>query len=247
MWVIYPLIFIAGFVDSIAGGGGLISLTSYYAVGLPPHMAAGTNKLSSSAGTLVASIRFILSKNVNWTSALLASGGALAGSAVGARLALGLPERYLQMILLVLTPLLAVFTIAKKDFGTRTKDLPENKIRLYSLFAGLLIGAYDGFFGPGTGAFLTIIFSSGLGFEMAKACGNTRIVNLSSNLAALVTFIASGDVNYAVGIPCALCSILGGYLGSGLAIRKGAAVVRPVLAGVVALLLVKVFFDLISA
>lgn len=244
LWVLYLLVFIAGFVDAIAGGGGLISLSAYYAVGLPPHLALGTNKFSSSCGTVVATARFMRTGNIQWQSAIFAVVGAVAGSALGARLALMLDEKYLQYVMIVLVPLVAVFVLFKKDFGVSAKELSDTRVRVYSVLAGFVIGGYDGFFGPGTGTFLTIIFTAVIGFDMVTACGNTKVVNLASNLAALATFVLNGNVNYRIGIPCALCGIAGCYLGAGLAIQKGTKVVRPVMLVVVVLLLLKIGGDL---
>ena len=244
IWVLYLLIFIAGFIDAIAGGGGLISLSAYYAVGLPPHIALGTNKFSSSMGTIVAAGRFIVSGNVQWRSAVLAIVGAMAGSAAGARLALMLDEKYLQYVMLVLVPAVALFVIFKKDFGAPSKQMSPTAMQVCSLITGLIIGCYDGFFGPGTGTFLTIIFTSVIGFDMVTACGNTKVVNLASNLAALATFVLHGNINYQIAVPCAVCGIMGCYLGAGLAIQKGTKIVRPIMLVVVLLLLVKIGGDL---
>lgn len=245
MWLIYPLIFLAGFVDSIAGGGGLISLTAYRAVGLPAHMALGTNKFSSAAGTTVAAWRYARNGSVLWLPALAAAVGALTGSAIGARIALILDEKIISYCMLVLVPLVGVFTVLKKDIGQAKRKLPNRVMLAASAGIGLVVGAYDGFFGPGTGAFLTILFTTVLGMDMVTACGNTKIVNLASNAAALVTFVLGGSVNYAVALPCAVCGILGNYIGAGMTIKKGAAIVRPVLIIVVVLLLVKVVIDLL--
>lgn len=245
LWVLYLLVFIAGFVDAIAGGGGLISLSAYYAVGLPPHLALGTNKFSSSCGTVVATARFMRTGYIHWESAIYAVTGALIGSSLGAKLALMLDEKYLKYVMMVLVPLVAIFVLFKKDFGVSTKKLSQKRMIVYSVLAGLIIGMYDGFFGPGTGTFLTIIFTTIIGFDMVTACGNTKIVNLASNLAALATFVFNGNVNYQIGVPCALCGIAGCYIGAGLAIQKGAKIVRPVMLVVVVLLLVKIGGDLI--
>ncbi|MEG2038783.1 MAG: TSUP family transporter [Oscillospiraceae bacterium] len=245
MWIIYPIIFIAGFVDAIAGGGGLISLSGYYAIGLPPHIALATNKFSSTAGTVVSAGRYISSGHIKWKSAAVAAIGAIIGSALGARLALMLDERYLKGLMIILVPLVALFVLFKKDFGITTKKLSSKKVIAYSILTGLALGAYDGFFGPGTGTFLTIIFTAVIGFDVVTACGNTKVVNLASNLAAVITFMIYGDINYKIGIPAAICGILGNYLGAGIAIKKGVKIVRPMMLIVVALLLIKVGSSLV--
>lgn len=246
MWFIYPLVFLAGFVDSIAGGGGLISLTSYVAVGLPAHIALGTNKLSSVVGTGIAMVRFAKNGHVRWAAAGCSFAGALAGSAIGARLALGMDERVLTWLLVGIVPAVALFLLFKKDFGVLEKELPAGKTALYSVLTGFVIGGYDGFFGPGTGTFLIMAFTTVLGFQLLTACGNAKVVNFASNLAAVGTFIANGTVNYRIGIPCAVCSIVGSFIGSGLAMKKGVKIVRPMMLVVIALLLIKIAWDLLT-
>lgn len=244
MWVIYPLIFLAGFVDSIAGGGGLISLTSYLAVGVPAHLALGTNKFSAVIGTGISSARFAKGGYVRWDSAITAFLGALIGSALGARSALLVDERALTWMMIFFVPAVAILLLLRKDFGTVEKKLPQRKIIFYSLLIGVALGFYDGFFGPGTGTFLIMAFTMLLGVGVLTACGNAKMVNFASNLAAAVTFIINGSVDYKLGIPCALCGMLGNYLGSGLTIKKGAKLVRPMMLAVIGLLLLKVIWDL---
>lgn len=242
--VLFFCVFLAAFVDSIAGGGGLISLPAYYAVGIPPHVALGTNKFSATIGTLFASVRFIKNKSVEWKAALVAGVCALAGSAWGANMALLVSERYLQLVLLVLVPILAVFVMAKKDMGEHKEEMTGKKLLLVSVLCGLLVGAYDGFFGPAAGTFYTLAFASIVGMTMTKACGTTKIVNLCSGMAALVTFIINGKIDYSLAIPCTILAIAGNWLGSGLAIKNGAKLVRPVMVAAMVLLLLKIGSDL---
>ncbi len=241
LWALCPLVFLAGVIDSIAGGGGLVSLTAYAAFGLPPTMALGNNKFSSTCGTTIATIRYAKNKDIDWSVVVVAFVCSICGSLLGSRLALILDGVYLQYLLLFLVPVIAVLTLVKPDFG-KAKEC-RHKL-LVSAITGLVVGCYDGFFGPGTGMFLTWIFSAVVGLELLKAVGTTKVVNLSSNIAALVTFAISGNIDYRIGIPCALSSIAGGYIGSGLAVRNGAKVIKPMLVVVLALLLVKVVVNL---
>ena len=244
--VLFFCVFLAGFVDSIAGGGALISLPAYYAVGIPPHMALGTNKFSATIGTLFASLRFIRSKSVEWKAALTAAVFALAGSAWGAHMALLVSERALQVVLLVLVPVLAVFVLAKKDMGEHKEQMSGKALLLVSALTGLLVGAYDGFFGPAAGTFYTLAFASVVGMCMTRACGTTKIVNLSSGTAALITFIINGKIDYSLAIPCTILAIAGNWLGSGLAIKNGAKFIRPVMFAVLCLLLIRLTYDMVS-
>lgn len=244
MWILYFMLFLTGFVDSIAGGGGLISLSSFLAAGVPAHLALGTNKFSNFLGTGLSAAYFARRGYVRWAPALYAFVGALVGSATGARLALYLDERLLAYMLVVAIPTVALFLLFRKDFGVAGKELPPLRLNLYSLAAGFVIGGYDGFFGPGTGTFLIMAFTAVLGLGLLTACGNAKVVNFASNIAAVATFMASGDVNYRLGIPCAVCAILGNFVGTRLAINNGAKIVRPMMLFVITLLLCKIIWDL---
>lgn len=245
-WMLFPLIFLAGFIDSIAGGGGLISLPAYLAAGLPAHMALGTNKFSSAFGTSISAARFTLNGHIQWNSAAASFVGALIGSAAGARFALFLNERVLTWLMLGVIPIVTLFVILKKDIGEDQKNLPISKMLTYSLLVGLLIGAYDGFFGPGTGTFLIMALTAVVGLSLLTACGNAKIINFASNIAAVVTFIISGSVNYKIAVPCAVCGIVGNYLGAGLVMKRGSKIVRPVMIVVIILLLIKIISDLLK-
>lgn len=240
-------IFIGGVVDSIAGGGGLITLPAYYAFGVPPHVALGTNKLASTFGTLTATLRYIKDKSVNFKVAAVAAVTALIGSPLGAKLAMALDEVFLRYILLFAVPILAILILTKKDFGeAREEELPIVKAVLITAATGFIIGLYDGFFGPGTGTFLTLIFTSILGLPILTACGTTKVVNFASNISALVTYALGGNVLLSVGLPCILFSIAGNWIGSGWAIRGGIKVVKPIMIVTMLLLLIKVGSELFA-
>lgn len=247
LFVVFPLIFLAGFIDAIAGGGGLISLPAYTLLGIPTHMAYGTNKFSSTMGTTLSVIRFMKNKSIHFQSALVSAAGALVGSAIGARIVLALDEKYLQYCLVILLPVVAAFILSQKGFGevNRTVDLSKSKIAFLSLLVGLIIGTYDGFFGPGTGTLLILAYTSMLGLDLTTASGNAKVVNLASNVGALTTFILGGKVLYAIAIPGAICGILGNWIGAGLAIKQGAKVIKPVFIGVLVLLFLKISLDLL--
>ena len=244
--IICPLVFAAGFIDSIAGGGGLIALPSYLFIGLSPYYAFGTNKFSASCGTLLSTIRFIRNKQVNYKSALISVAGALIGSFLGARLALSLDEKYLKYFLVIFLPIIAVFVVTRRKFGEtdRSHLLSNIKMIFLSAASGLIIGAYDGFFGPGTGTFLILIYTSIIGFNITIASGNTKVVNLASNISALVTFLLAGKVLIALAIPTALFNILGNWIGSGLAIKNGAKIIRPIFIVVLSLLFTSILLDI---
>lgn len=242
--ILCPLIFLAGFIDSIAGGGGLISLNSYQAVGIRDQYALGTNKFSSFIGCTVASINFIRTRNVHVPSLIPAVICALTGSFLGSNVALGLSGDTFHLIMLIATPVVAVLVFLKKDFSQKTeKTRTTASYVVLGALIGLVVGFYDGFYGPGAGMFMQFGFIMVAGLEVKKACGNARIVNWASNLAALVNFLIHGFVAYEVAIVCALFSILGNFIGSRLAIKKDVKIVRPVMLVVTGLLFVKLVLD----
>jgi len=245
--IVCPLVFVAGIVDSIAGGGGIITLPAYLFAGLPVHLAYGTNKFGSSFGTLIATVKYARSGCIEYRSAACSVVGALIGSWCGAQLVVHLDEKYLKYSLLIILPIVAVFLLFNRNFGTaKPERMLAGKVLYFAAFAiGLVIGAYDGFFGPGTGTFLTLAFTGLLGFSLINASGNARVVNLASNVAALVAYIANGKVLYLVGIPAAFCAIAGNYLGARLAITKGEKFIRPIILFAVGLLFLHMILELI--
>ena len=242
--ILCPLIFLAAFIDSIAGGGGLISLNSYQAVGIRDQFALGTNKFSSFFGSTIASINFIRTGNVHWVSLFPAVAGALGGSYAGSRLAMGVDPRTFSLIMLIATPVVAALVFFKKDYSNHEEKAKSKALyMLLGLLIGAVVGFYDGFYGPGAGMFMQFGFIMIAGLEVKKACGNARIVNWASNLAALVNFVRFGVVAYEVAVICAMFSIAGNFVGSRLAIRKDVKVVRPAMLVVTGLLFIKLVFD----
>ncbi len=246
--IVCPLVFLAGLVDAVAGGGGLIALPAYLVAGLPPHFASATNKCSSVFGTTVSTLRFLKEGRVHPTAAMVSAVTALAGSALGTRLNLLLSEKALHYVLIILLPVIAVFLLLHRDFGLESKveGLPPKKVAVLSGVIGLVLGAYDGFFGPGAGTFIILAFTALCGFDLVTASGNAKVVNLCSNIAAFVTFAFAGKILWALGLPAACCSIAGHYVGSSLALKDGAKIIRPMFFVVLTLLLVRVGWDLVT-
>ena len=173
--ILLPIIFFGAFVDAIAGGGGLITLTAYVAVGLPAQSALGTNKFASSFGTTIASAQYISKKAVSWTVAAAAIPASFIGSAIGSALAERWAGDYLVYLLVVLVPAIAVFMLVNPNFG-RGKSRPKSVVLTIAFLLSLLIGGYDGFFGPGTGMLLTLVFTALVGLELLEASGTARPV-----------------------------------------------------------------------
>jgi len=240
--IVCPLVFLAGLVDSIAGGGGLISLPAYFISGLPPHFAIATNKMSSCIGTAVSTVRYCKNKLVDWGIALPSIILALIGSTIGANLSLLVEEDIMKYILLFILPVVAFYVLRGKAFTEKPilEPLPRKRVYLIVSIASFIIGTYDGFYGPGTGTFLILIYTGLAKMDIKTASGNTKLVNLSSNVAALVTFILNGKIVLVLGITAALFSIAGNYIGSGLVLKNGHKIIQPIILVVLTLLFIKV-------
>ena len=238
-------VFLAGFMDGIAGGGGIISVPAYLLAGLPAHLALGTNKLSSCVGTAVSAGRFVRSGYVDWKLALPSILLAMLGASLGTRLQLMVDERVLQVLLLAVLPLVALVVLRQRSLPEERGDIATGRQRVIVYSAALVIGAYDGFYGPGTGTFLVLILCTLGKLDVRTASGNVKIMNLSSNIGALVTSLLSGKVFLALGLIAGLASIAGHWLGSGLAIKDGSKIVKPAILVVLSLLAVKVIAELL--
>lgn len=244
--IVCPLVFLSGLVDAVAGGGGLISLPAYLLAGLPPHAATATNKCGSVFGTGLSTLRFLKNGRVRLGPAAVSAATALLGSVLGARLCLLVPDTFLHYFLVAALPVLAVFLLLKRDFGLENKAdaLSGPLLMLLSGLIGLVLGLYDGFFGPGAGTFVILAFTALCRFDLVTASGNAKVVNFCSNLAAFVTFALAGEIVWALGVPAAVCGLLGHYTGSGLALKKGAKAIRPMFFVVLGLLLCKTALEL---
>lgn len=257
--------FLAGLVDSIAGGGGLISLPAFMLTGIPTSTALACNKLSSSAGTTISTARYLRAGVVNLPIAIVTAIAAMAGSALSTNLMIRIPENVLHIVVLLLLPLAAVAALGKRrgrkedcrqhepavtadaeTGGTqgdgreqdakRKKSLPDMRTFLISLPIGFLIGMYDGLVGPATGTFLIIAFTAILGFGTVEAGGIGKVVNLCSNYASLTILLAAGKVAFGIAVPAAIFCCLGHFIGAGIALRDGEKVIRPLMLVVICLL-----------
>ena len=240
--ILFCAAFAGGLVDAIAGGGGLITVPALMAVGLPPHLALGTNKLQSSCGTSVAVWHYAKAGLIRTPGVWLAVVCAAIAGAAGA-FAVGLVGReLLRQIVPGLLAAVAVYTACNRRFG-----LEPGKQRLagwqVAVGFGVLLGCYDGFFGPGTGSFWMLALVTLLGLDLARATGYTKAANLASNLGSLAVFLTVGAVHYGAAAVMIAGQLLGARIGSGLVIANGAKVVRPVFLTVVIALTVKLMLD----
>lgn len=245
-FIVCPLAVLAGFIDAIAGGGGMISLPAYYLAGLPPALAAGTNKLSAMMGTTLATATYKRAGKIDWRIGIPAALGALAASAIGALVMTTLPARVVHGLVLGCIPVAAVFTLRRKKTARIPRQRTLAATRWIALAIGVGVGFYDGLVGPGTGTFLILLFLHLFSMEEVMASGTAKLVNLASNLAALVSLLFTGDVLILLGIPVGLCAMLGAFIGSRMTIRHGGRLVRLMMLVVLGLLLAKMLWDMIG-
>ncbi|ODA41279.1 TSUP family transporter [Desulfosporosinus sp. BG] len=233
MWLNLFIICILGFsaaaVDAIAGGGGLISLPALLLVGVPPHLALGTNKFSASMASLNSSITFARSGKVHLPLVKWQIPFTLIGALLGAWAVLRVSSEFLSKAVLVLILFVGIYTLLHKNLGMKNnfKGLDPLHIFVGCLFA-MALGFYDGFFGPGTGSFLIFSFIALFGFDFVVASANSKVLNFTSNVASLLLFACNGKILLSYGIPMALFMILGSQVGTRLAIKRGAELVKPI-------------------
>ena len=246
--VVCPLVFLAGFVDAIAGGGGLISLPAYMLIGLPAHNAVATNKFSACVGTAVATGRYARNGYIPLRLALVCIPAALVGSSCGAELALRVPDGVFKILMLFILPVVAIYSLRKKDLsgGSPLKELPWRKTAWQGILISLFMGVYDGFYGPGMGVFLMLLLTGVSHLDLNTAAGTTKIINLSTNFAALTVFLFNGKVIYPLGLTAMLFGMAGNWLGAKEFSKKGTRIVRPVILLVLAMFFVKILWELFS-
>jgi uncharacterized membrane protein YfcA len=235
--------FIGGVVDAIAGGGGIITVPALLAVGLPPHFALGTNKGQAVWGSAAAIVRYARAGLLDRRSALRSFPLALVGSALGALLVLQIKPGVLRPLVLVLLVAAAVF-IAFVRVPSPSEEKPRVPSAALLGAIAFLLGGYDGFFGPGTGTFLIVLYVALLGISLARASADAKVVNCASNFAALVVFSIQGVVVWSLAAPMLVAQIFGGWTGAHLAVRGGNRFIRLVVVLVALALVVKVACDL---
>ena len=244
--------FLAGFVDSVVGGGGLIQLPALFIFlpsGLADSLAAvfGTNKFSSICGTGTAVIQYSRRVRINWHSILPAGLAALIFSFLGARTVSLVHAQVLKPLILFLLIAVATYTYWQKDLGgLHAPQFTARRERQFGVLVGMVIGFYDGFFGPGTGSFLIFIFIGLFGFDFLAASASAKVINFATNLSAVIYFAATHRIYYQIALPMGLCNLLGALTGSRLAILKGNAFVRVFFLAVVAIMILRFGWEMIA-
>ncbi|NMF87954.1 sulfite exporter TauE/SafE family protein [Aromatoleum petrolei] len=240
--------FFAGVVDAVVGGGGLIQIPALFSA-FPhgsPATLFGTNKLSSVVGTTSAAIQYGRRVAIPWRVALPGAVAAFIGSWFGARTVAYLSPELLRPLVLGLLILVAIYTFRRKDFGTGSDLLGDGRGPvLTAVGIGAVIGFYDGFFGPGTGSFLIFLFVRLLGMDFLRASVSAKILNVSTNVAAILFFASSVELLWAIAAVMAACNLAGALVGSRLAIRHGAGFVRKMFLAVLCVLIGKMAYDLV--
>ena len=240
-------VFLAGIVDSMAGGGGLITLPAYIHFGLPLNLLLGTNKLSSSLGTTVAAFKFLKELDFKKEFLFVLVFFAALGSFLGARAISLVPPDLLRYLLVVTLPPVAFFIIRRHRFGLadHSNELGESALLRRGGSISAVISFYDGLLGPGTGTFLAVALTRFCGYDLLKATALSKLLNLTSNISALAAFLLLGTVDIRLGLGMGAVGMAGNYLGSHIALKKGAWLIRPMLFIVANALLVRIVWDML--
>lgn len=243
--LVCPMVGLAGFIDSIAGGGGLVTLPVYMMAGLPVHNCLATNKMSSSMGTTIATVKYAAKGFVPWKIAPFCIPCAFLGSATGANIALVLSDKPFKILMLIILPLTGLYVLFKKDLSPSGGELPFKKSLVLAMVIAFLIGIYDGFYGPGTGTFLILLLTGIAKMKIERANGLTKVINLSTNLSALTVFLLNQQVILPLGLAAGCCNIVGNYIGVNCFTKGGSKIARPVILVVLVLFMIKVVTELI--
>lgn len=227
--ILVCLCFTAAFIDSIAGGGGLISLPAYLACGLPPHMALGTNKMSGLSSSIGSSLNYALSRKVNWKLIRKLIPFSFIGAFIGVKAVIATKPQYINYIVFVALVLVLIYTSANKKIGKESTytGLTKNNI-VKGIFMALILGFYNGYLGPGTGSFLVFFMMKIFGYDFVEANGDSKILNLAGNITGFLVFLLNGKILFSYGIPLSIIMFIGAQCGSKCAISKGNKFIKPV-------------------
>ena len=243
------MVFLAGFVDAAAGGGGLISLPAFLATGIPSHLAFGCNKCASAIGTTFSTLRYFRHGAMDFLVAGVAALCAFAGSALASNLLLLVSDDAFRILVVCVLPVAAAIILTRRSDAlaeNHSAELPRARRIVLAVLIGFVIGGYDGLVGPGTGTFAIIAFNLLMRFDLKTAGGNAKVMNLASNYASLVVMLAAGKVDFAIALPAAVFCIAGHVLGAGMALKRGARLIQPMLVVVLVLLLVNLVSQLMG-
>lgn len=241
--------FLAGFIDAVVGGGGLIQLPALL-INLPKAPLPtlfGTNKIAALAGTSIAAFQY--SKRVKFDYRLLLAISASAGLAsfIGAKWVSHINVNTLKPLILFILIAIAIYTFLKKDLGAvKTKNLTFEKQLVFGMFIGFAVGLYDGFFGPGTGSFFVLGFVVVLGFQFIEASAYSKLINCITNISALTVFMSQGNYIIELALMMAVCNIIGNLIGAKMALKKGNGFIRTIFLFIVVLMILRYGYDIFN-
>ena len=240
--LLFLIAMLAGFIDSIAGGGGLLTVPALLAVGLPPASALATNKLQSCGGSFSASLYFIRQRMVDLKQQKWAIACAFIGSALGTLSVMHIQADFLKLLLPILTISVGLYFLLSPTIGENDRK-SRLTILQFAILPALVIGFYDGFFGPGAGSFYALAYITLAGFNLTKATAHTKVLNFTSNLAGLILFIAGGEVVWSIGLVMLVGQFIGARLGAKMVIAKGRKLIRPMLITVSTIMSIKLIYE----
>lgn len=256
--IICPLIFIASVIDAIVGSGSIISVPTYLVAGLPVHYAYGTQKFVAFWGSLVSAVRYITNKKYEIKLVIIFSILCMVGTYIGSKLILCIDDIYLRYLLIFLIAIYFVFSIIKKYLKPKQQKLVDTKEKIkkveqlssrkrlrLSIIIGIIIGLYGGTIGVGLTSILILIFIKIFNIDSTKASGNARIITCSLNLVAMITFILEKKVIFIIAIPATITSMLGNYVGAGLAMKKSTKIMEPLLKIIFVILFIELIIETI--
>lgn len=244
---ICPMLFLAGIIDGVAGGGGIIALPSYIMTGMPLNVAYGCNKMQSLLGTSASLFKYAKSGYTDMKIALITSVTAILGAFVSTRIMLSLSDNAIKAIICAAMCFVVALTllIHKLQGGEKISVKISRKYVFLGLLTGFVLGLYDGFFGPGGGTVAMMIFVLLFGYDIRVGTGNGKVVIVISNFIALINYIAEGCILYEIAIPASVCNIIGSYIGANLAVKHGQKIVKKFMVAVVVVLLMQSVLKLI--
>ena len=245
--IVCPIVGLAGFVDSIAGGGGLISLPAYLIAGLPPIVASATNKVSAFMGATVTLINYTRNGFVKFKIAIPCSFLALVCAGFGAKIQTLIPENFLKIFMLIALPITLIIILNKKSLEPKDDGIIEIGLKemLLSLAIASVMGFYDGIYGPGCGTFLLIAFVNIVRLNIKEANGVAKAINWATNCGSLIYFLSAGKAILLLGIIAGLCNMVGSYIGSNLFAKKGVSIARPIMIVVMIIFIIKILLELL--
>ena len=242
--ILLPLTGLAGFIDAVAGGGGLISIPAYMLAGCPPHIAIATNKVSAGMGMIMANYRYARSGYVRWKLSAICALVALCGGSIGAKLSLMVNDRYFKILMLIILPVTAYIVMKGRVLSDDREELSFARTTLIACIVALTVGAYDGFYGPGSGTFMLLLLAGAAHMKLQEANATAKVINLCTCLSSLTVYLINGQVMILLGLAAGLTSMTGAWIGTRFFDKGGAKAVRPVIIAVIVIFFIKIITEL---